>query len=102
LLELVEEALDEISLLVKMSVVRPLNLAVSLWRNDNLAALPGDLLVQMIGIVTFVCESCCRFKSVDEFVRAGDVVFLSWAANEPDWIAKRIARSMDLCAQTST
>ncbi len=94
LLELVEEALDEIALFVKMGVIRPLNLAVSLWRNDNLTALPGDLFVQIVCVVAFVCERRGCFKPVDEFVCASDVIFLARTSNEPDWIAKRIARSM--------
>jgi len=79
-----------------MGVIRPLNLAVSLWRNDDLTALPGDLFVQIVCVVAFVCERRGCFKPVDEFVCASDVIFLPRTSKEPDWIAKRIARSMDL------
>jgi len=85
-----------------MDVVGPLNLAISLWRNDDLTALPDDLFVQMVGVVALIGERRSRFKSVNEFVRARDIVFLAWAANEPDWIAKCIARSMDFGTQTPT
>jgi hypothetical protein len=85
-----------------MGVVKPLDLAISLRRDDDLTALLDDFFVQMIGVVSLVGERCSRFKSINEFVCAGDIVFLSWASNEPDWIAKRIARSMDFGTQTST
>lgn len=79
-----------------------MDLAISLRRDDDLTAMLNDLFVQMIGIVSLVGERRSRFKSVNEFVCASDIVFLARTSNEADWIAKRIARSMDLCAQTST
>ena len=41
--EFVEEALDQVALLVEVFVVGALGLAVAFGRDDDSAALPGDL-----------------------------------------------------------
>jgi hypothetical protein len=50
LLELVEEALDDVALLVDSGVVGTLERAVSLGRNDKLANAFSDLVAQVIGV----------------------------------------------------
>lgn len=101
LLEFVEEAFDEIALFVEVGIIRTLNLPIALGRNDNLAASFSDFLVQMIGVIALVGDGGIGVQSIDEFMRMGDVVFLSRAADQPDRIAERVAGSMDLGAQTS-
>ncbi len=42
--------------LVEIFVIFALNLAVSLWRNYGLHALPKCLLKDSIGVITFICQ----------------------------------------------
>lgn len=58
--------------------------------------------MQMIGVVTLISKDGADLKPVDEFMRMGDVVFLSWTANQPDRIAERVAGRVDLRTQPAT
>jgi hypothetical protein len=53
-LKLVEEAFDDITLLVEFCVVRALKGAIALRRDDDLTAGFGDLLAEMIRVIAFV------------------------------------------------
>ena len=57
-----------------------MDLAVSLWRDDDLGTGFGDPVDEMIGVVSFVGD--CRFgcDALDEVMGKGDVVAL---AGEP-------------------
>jgi hypothetical protein len=49
----------------------------------------------------FVGKGRVWLKAVDQFVGVDDIVFLARPADEPDWIAERIARRMDLGAHSA-
>jgi hypothetical protein len=79
-----------------------LDLAAAFWRDDDYCAAAFDnLLAQVIGVVASVSDGGSGGEPVDEFVRAGDIVFLSRTADQPDRIAKSIPRGMDFGAQTA-
>ena len=54
LFELVEEALDDVALLVEVYIVGTLEFAISFWRDDGLGTGLGDPLDEMVGIVALV------------------------------------------------
>lgn len=98
MLELVEEALDAVALLVERDVVRPLELAVSLWRDDDLGAGFGDPVDEMVGVVSLVGD--CRFScdALDQVMGKGDVVALAGRADQAQRKAESFGGSVDLGA----
>ena len=56
MLDAAEEALDAVAFLVEGLVVGVLALAVTLGRNDRVAALVDDLLEELVGVVGLVGE----------------------------------------------
>ena len=52
--ELVEEALDEIALLVEVGVIGALDLAIAFWRDDGFGADLGDSVDEMVGVIALV------------------------------------------------
>lgn len=99
--EPVEEALDEIALLVEFGVVGSLDLAVALGRDHHPGAGPGESVAQMVGIIAFVGDGGVGLDALDELVGEGDVVALAGRADEADGIAQGIAGGMDLGAQAA-
>ena len=91
LFELVEEALDDVALLVEFGVIGTLERAVPLGRNDRLAAAFSDLVAQVIGVVALVGDRDVRGEAVDQVVRESDVVALAGRADQAHRIAQRIA-----------
>jgi hypothetical protein len=98
LFELVEEALDEVSLLVEFDVVGALNLAVALGRDDDLCAGFDDFRAQAIGVVAFVGDGGVGDEARDEIMREGDVVALAGRCDQPERIAERVACGVDFGA----
>jgi hypothetical protein len=47
----------------------------------------GNFLVQVIGVITLVCNGGVGLQSIDEFVGVDDVVFLAWSADQPNRVA---------------
>jgi hypothetical protein len=101
LLELVEEALDAISLLVEISIVGTLELAVTLWRDDNFGARFGDAIDKVIGIVSFVADGGIGVEAIDQVMSEGDIVALAGRANQADRKAERLGGGVNLGAQAA-
>ena len=57
--------------------------------------------MQVVGIIALISQDGAGLQAVNEFVRTGDVIFLAWASDQPDWIAKCVAGGMDFGAQTT-
>ena len=74
---------------------------VAFRRDDDLAAGLRDSVAQMIGVVALVGDRDVGDETIDQFVREGDVVALSWRANQTHRIAERVACGVDLGAQAS-
>ena len=98
LFELVEEALDEIALLVEVDVVGALNLAIALGRDDDLRAFSSNCGAQMVGVVAFVGDGHLRVESPDEIMRESDIVALTGRGDQPERIAERVAGGVDFGA----
>ena len=100
--EFVEEALDDVALLVEFGVVGALDFAVSLWRNDDPGSGFSDPVSEMIGIIALVGQRGLSRKALDEIMGEGDVVALTWRADQADRIAVGVAGGVDLGAQATT
>lgn len=99
--ELVEEALDAVSLLVEIGVVGPLDLAVALGWDDDLCAAVGDLIHKVVSIVTLVREGEVGVDTLDQVVGEGDVVALAGRADQAQRQAERFGGGVDLGAQAA-
>ena len=100
--ELVEESLDDVALLVERGVISAFGFPVSLGRNDDLGAIFGDPIAQMVGVVSFVCDCRLCVETLDESVCKSDIVALARRADQADGVAERITGSMDFGAQPAT
>ena len=98
MLELVEEALDDVALLIEIAVVGALDLAVPLGRDDDLGSGFGDLIAQMIGVVALIADRGARIEALDKLMCEGDVVTLPRRTNQAERIAERVTGGMDLGA----
>ena len=101
LFELVEEALDDVALLVEVGVVGTLDLAVSFRRDDGRRSGLNDALDEMVGVIALVGNGRAGVEAVDKIMGKGNVVALAGSADQTDRIAKRIAGGMDFGAQAT-
>jgi hypothetical protein len=100
LFELVEEALNDVALLVELGVVRPLERPVPLGRNDGLADAFSDPAAQVIGVVALVRDGDVRGEALDQFVRESDVVVLA-ASRSGAPACQAYRRRRGFCAQAA-
>ena len=99
LFELVEEALDDVALLVEIGVVGTLHLAVSFRRDDRRRSGLHDPLDEMVSVIALVGNRHARVEAVDKIMGKGNVVALAGTTDQTDRVAKRIAGGMDFGAQ---
>lgn len=98
MLELTEEALDAVAFLVEIGVVRALDLAVALGRDDDLGAVSSNPVGEMVGIVSLVGEGRAGLDTVDQLMGEGDVVALAGRGDQSD---RKPERGMDFGAQAA-
>src|ERR1700722_20404430 len=101
LFELVEEALDDVALLVELGVIGTLEGAVPLGRNNRLGVALCDLGAQVIGVVALVGDRDVRGEALNQLVRESDVVALAWRADQAHRVSQRIAGGVDFGAQAA-
>ena len=99
LLQLVEEALDEVAFLVEDLVVRPSLLSVPLGRNDRVRSGVVDGLVQMVSVVSLVGDHGLRVEACDQLVAAGGIMALTWPEQQAHRVAEHVRGRVDLGAQ---
>lgn len=99
--EFVEEAFDDVALLVEFGVVGALGLAVALGRDDDPRSGFGDPIDEMVGVIALVGQRGLGLKALDEIVGEGDIVALARRADQADRIAERVAGGVDLGAQAA-
>jgi len=101
MLDLVEEALDQITFLVDVLVIGDgLRSRAGRW-NDSLGTDLRDALAKPIGIVAFVGEEMIEGNAADQIFGLEDVVHLAGGEDKANGIAKRINASADLRAQAA-
>ena len=101
LLELIEEALDEISFAVECEVACARSLAVGLGWDDR-----GDLALdedadEWIGVVSFVADQGIWVDVLDQRFGASKIMRLSGGEHQLDGIAQRIGERMNLGGQSA-
>ncbi len=101
MLELAEEAFDAVAFLVEIGVVRTLDLAVALGRDDDLGAIFSNPVGEMVGIVSLVGEGRLGLDTVDQIMGKRDVVALAGRADQSDGKPERFGGGMDLGAQAA-
>jgi len=101
MLDFVEEALDQIALLVDMLVIRDGLRSRSGRRNDRLGTGLCDARTKPIGVITPVGQQMFERQAADEVLGLDNVVHLAASQDEADGIAKRIHAGADLGAQAA-
>ncbi len=102
LFEAGEEALDAPALPVGDAVIAVLIRAVAAGRDDRLAALFVDQVVEAVGIIGAVGEHLACRQSADQVAGRCHVVLLTRPEHEAHRQAERIDYGMDLGAEPST
>jgi len=101
MLDLVEEALDQIAVLVDVLVVGDgLRSRAGRW-NDGSAAGVCDAGAKPIGVIAFVGQEMFEGNAADQVLGLEDVVHLAAREDEANGIAKRINGGADLGAQAA-
>jgi len=97
--ELVEEAFDQVALLVDMPIVIVVAGAGSVERDDGLCPLGVDGLAEVVGVVGLVGQDVACRQALDERLGLGDVVALAAGEEEAHRIAERVDGDMELAGQ---
>lgn len=102
MLDLVDEALDQMALFVQMTVVLALFFAT--WRggDDRFGATLNNQIKEISRIIGLICDNVFGAEALDERRRLGDVVTLTSCQSETQWIAQAIDADVDLGAETAT
>ena len=102
-LQLVEEALDEIAQAVDGMVDRSLVLTIALGGDMRLRSMLGDEIDDVLGVVAAIGDGIARrFQAVEQSWYGGLIGSLARRQDEPDRQAVGIDDSVDLGAQSST
>ena len=96
MLELVEEALDQVALAVESEVGLARRLAVGLRGYDRRDPAVIERLDERVGVVALVGEEGLRVDLVEQRLRLRDVGGLSRCEREGDRVAERIDDDVDL------
>jgi hypothetical protein len=78
LFQLVEKAFDEVALFVEGLVVGERRAAIEFGRDDRLSLACKDSFAQVIGVITLVGDDRFGRKTLDQGVRLGNIVALTW------------------------
>jgi len=100
MLDLQEEALDQIALAVEHEVTMNLGRCRSGWDHGD-SALLGDGIAERFCIVAFVAQNMLGGQVDDQCLSLGDVADLPGRQDEPQRIAHGIDNGMDFCGQAA-
>lgn len=102
LLELIEEAFNQISGLVAMDIIVAEIFAVRSRRNDRLGMVRLDAFDQRIGVISLVGNHGAGFgRVIEQGWRLVDIRLFGTGQCEADGIAKRIDDAMDFGAKSA-
>src|SRR5260370_26213005 len=100
-LNLVEEALDEIALAVKREMAVPLGLAVGFWRDDRRNFPLREAIDERISIVGLVCDQGFRVGVFNQVLGASQIMDLPCREHQVGGIAPGVDKSMDFRGQSA-
>jgi len=95
-LDALEEVLDAVALLVEGLVVGVLSLAAATGRDDRVAALFDDFVVEAFGVIGLVGNDVFGGKPIDQIAGADHVVLLARTKDQADWQAEGVDADMEL------
>lgn len=101
MLEFVEEALDEVALLVEQFIEGALLLAIGPRLDDRLGAFLNDGVVEVLGVVGGVGDDRSWSEAFDELGRPQDFALLTWTTDQARRISQRVGGGVDLGAQAA-
>ena len=101
MLELVEEALDEVAFPVERLVGGVWPAAVTARRDDGLGPGLQDGVVEVVGVIGAVGDDGVGRQAIDQVVGAGDVVLLPRSRQQPCRIAEGVGCGVQLGAQAA-
>ena len=96
MLDLVDEALNQVPLTIQVLIITSLLKAILLWRNHSLNAFGRERFDQCIRVVAFVSDQCLRLKAFNQGSSLRAVVTLTCGQDEAQRIAKCINGDMYL------
>jgi hypothetical protein len=100
-LDLVDEAFDQVTLLVEGLVVRNSLRSRAAGRNHGFGAAFCDSGAKPVGIIALVGKHVFAGKAADESLGLANVVDLAWSQDEADGIAESVDADIDLGAQAA-
>ena len=100
-LELIEEALDEVTFAVEREVARPLDLAVGFGWDDRSDTSLDESIEEWIGIVALVADQRLWIGVVDQRLGASKIMSLAWREHQFDGIAQGIDERVYLGRQSA-
>jgi len=100
-LEFVEEALNEIAFAVEHEIAIPLDFAVGLRRDYRVDFPLVQRVDKRIGVECLVADQGIGINVFDQFLRASQVMSLTWRKHQIDGIAESIDESMDFSCQSA-
>ena len=101
MLDFVEEAFDEIALTIKREITIALHFAVGLWRDHWNDCPPIERVDLRIGVVSPVADEGARISSLEQRLRAGEIMVLSRRQHQAEGIAQGIDERVDFGGQSS-
>ena len=102
-LELVEEALDEIAPAILLAVMGCRVLAVAFGRDHSLDFRIGQFLTDGVGVIALVGEQRCDavHEHPEQRVEALDIMRLSRRQHETEWAALGVAAGVELAREAA-
>jgi hypothetical protein len=97
-LELAEEALDEVSLAVDAAIDGPLDKSAACRGDVRFCASVSDPREQIVGVVTAVGDDMAAFEAIEQLGSSLQVVGLAGGEDQADWQAILVHDSVDLGA----
>ena len=101
MLELIEEALDEVAFAIECEIACPLDLAIGLGRDDGSDPPAGEDGDEGIGIVALVANQGFGLGVFDERLGADEIVGLPGREHQLDRIAQGIDEGVDFRGQSA-
>ena len=102
LLELVEEALDEIALSIQGEVGLARLFSVGLGRNDGRDVAFYKRLDQRVAVIAFVSQECLGIDLIEQRFGLTDIGRLARRERQRNWVTERIDNGVDLGRQAAT
>src|SRR6202023_1195846 len=100
-LELIEEALDEVAFAIEREVACPLDLTVGFGRDDRSDFPLREDLDEPIGIVGLVSNQGIWIGVLDQWFCASKIMVLARCEHQLDWIAQSIDERMNFGGQSA-